>query len=307
MEVEFIKRVSILARSFPGITNGRPLLPCHFVQKNYCFSSNNDYLYTMVAHKVQLSDFVNKFRLIAIILSLSVWSSTVSAQVKPTLDAINFSVFSGDRVRIELKLSDPVEEPKSFAIHKPARIALDLPGVHLNLPHKTQIINVGHTYSVTAVESKNRTRVIIQLIRFVPYKMDIMGRSIFITIGRSGDTGSLGYPKGAEMSQIEDIIFEKGESGEGRVYVVLSDPSPVINMREENERIVIDFLNTNLPERLDRILDVTDFATPILTIDASPRGMQTHMIINTTGGYEYLTYQTNNLQTIDIKQHELTK
>jgi len=284
MEVEFIERVSILVRSFPGITNGCPLLPCHFVPKNYCFSINNDYLYTMVAHKFQLSDFVNKFRLIAVILSISVWSSTVSAQVKPTLDAINFSVFSGDRVQIELKLSDPVEEPKSFAIHNPARIALDLPGVYLNLPHKTQIINVGHTYSVTAVESKNRTRVVIKLIRFVPYKMDITGSSIFITIGRSGDTGSLGYPEGAEISQIEDIIFKKGESGEGRVYVVLSDPSPIINMREENKRIIIDFLNTNLPERLDRILNVTDFATPILTIDATPRGMQTHMIINTTGG-----------------------
>lgn len=238
----------------------------------------------MVAHKIQLSDFVHKLRLIAVILSLSVLSSTVSAQVKSTLDAINFSVFSGDRVQIELKLSDPVEEPKSFAIHNPARIALDLPGVHLNLPHKTHIINVGHTYSVTAVESKNRTRVVIKLIRFVPYKMDITGNSIFITIGRSGDTGSLGYPEGVEMSRIEDIIFKKGESGEGRVYVVLSDPSPVINMREENKRIIIDFLNTNLPERLDRILNVTDFATPILTIDAAPRGMQTHMIINTTGG-----------------------
>ncbi len=275
----------------------------------------------MMIQKIQPADFVNKpilqgsqelraqrlrhfiyiFLFIGIAILLLVWSLVAGSQIKPTLDAIDFSILAGNRVRIELRLSNPVGKPQSFSIYNPARIVLDFPGVSLNLPQKTRIINTGLTYSMTAVEASDRTRVVIQLIRYVPYKMDITDGTIFITIGDSGDTGGLGYIGAPEMGHIEDVAFEKDNEGDGRIHVRLSDPLTVIDTHEEGKSIIVDFFNTDLPKHLHRILDVTDFATPILTIDMFAQGDNTRMVINTTGSYEHLIYQTQNLQSIDLK------
>ena len=275
----------------------------------------------MAIQKIQPADFVNKpvlqgsrelrtqrlrhllyiFLFIGMALLILVWSPVASSQIKPTLDAIDYSILTGNRVRIELRLSDPVGKPESFSIYNPARIVLDFPGVSLNLAQKTRIINIGLTYSMTAVEAGDRTRVVIQLIRHVPYKMDITDGTIFITIGDSGDAGGPGYIGAPEMGHIEDVAFQKDNAGDGRIHVRLSDPFTVIDTHEEGKSIIVDFFNTGLPKHLHRILDVTDFATPILTIDMFAQGNNTRMVIRTTGSYEHLIYQTQNLQSIELK------
>ena len=274
----------------------------------------------MATQKVQPTDFANKpvlqdprelrtkrlrhfiyiLLIIGIAILLLAWPPAASAQVKPTLDAIDFSILPGNRVRLELRLSDPVAEPQSFAIHHPARIAIDFPGVRLNLEQTSRIIDIGLTHSVIAIESRDRTRVVIQLIRLVPYKMDITNGTIFITIGESDDTSS--YRGAIGMGRIEDIVFEPGNAGVGRIHIKLSNPLTVINTYEEGENIIVDFFNTDLPKNLSRILDVTDFATPILTIDTFAQGNNTRMVINTTGNYEHLAYQTRHQQSIALKK-----
>ncbi len=150
-----------------------------------------------------------------------------------------------------------------------------------------------------AAETPDRTRVVINLVRLVPYKMDITNGTIFITIGDSGETKN--YPGKLEKSQIEGVVFEQGNAGEGRIHVKLSDPFIVIDTYEEGNNIIVDFFATGLPEDLNRVLDVTDFATPILTIDTFARDDNTRMIIKTTGNYEHMAYQTYKQQSIDIK------
>jgi type IV pilus assembly protein PilQ len=275
----------------------------------------------MATHKTQATDFVNKpilqdpselrtkrlrhFTYILLIIGIAIlllaWPPAAIAQTKPTLDAIDFALLAGNRVRIELRLSEPVEKPLRFATHNPARIVLDFPGVSLNLKQKTRTINIGLTHSVTAVEARNRTRVVIQLFRHTPYKMDFTNGTIFIIIGGAGNIGDLGYLGASEMGHIEDIIFEHGNAGDGRIHVKLSDPSIVIDTHEKGDNIIVVFFNTELPKNLNRILDVTDFATPILTIDTFAQGNDTRMIIKTTGNYEHLVYQTHKQGSIELK------
>lgn len=267
-----------------------------------------------MAKQIQLADFINK-RLLhgsphvrarrirhliyillftAIVILLLAWPPVVGTQVKPTLDAMDYALLPGNRVRIELRLSDPAGQPQRFSIHDPARIVLDFPGVSLNLAQRILLINIGLAHSVSAVESGGRTRVVIQLFRHAPYTMDTTDGTIYITIGASGNTGGHDYLGAPAPGQIEDIVFEKSNAGEARIHVKLSDPLTVIDTQERGNSIVVDFLNTDLPKHLHRLLDVTDFATPVLTIDMSARGDDTRMVINTTGQHEHLIYQTNS-------------
>ena len=72
-------------------------------------------------------------------------------------------------------------------------------------------------------------------------------------------------------------------------------------MRQEAGKIVVEFFNVELPEALERRLDVTDFATPVSTVDTVTKGNNVRMTISPIGEYDHVAYQTNNLYTVEIK------
>lgn len=237
-----------------------------------------------------------------------VTTQAVYAQAGVSLDDISYSALPGDRVQVELKLSDRVDEPLSFAIDNPARVALDLPGVRLNLPRKTADINVGMARSVTAVEAAGRTRVVLNLVKLVPYSLKVSGNSVLLTLEGAGTAAAPSLSAAqrfagtaAGRGRVENIDFRRGEDGEGRVIVTLSDPSMVIDTQEESGRIIVEFINAELPERLQRRLDVIDFATPVQTVETVQRGNNVRMTILPKGLFEHLAYQSDNLFALDVK------
>ena len=221
-----------------------------------------------------------------------------------TLDRVSFAKLPGDRVQIKLELSGPVDEPLSFAIDNPARVALDFPDVSLNLDSRNQDINVGMARSVSAVEAAGRTRVVLNLVQLVPYELRTEGNAVYITLDSPGAAGAAAFRGKAELAQINrgisDIDFRRGQSGEARIIVTLTNPSTVVDTREEGSQVIIDFFETDVPDRLQRRLDVIDFATPAQTVDTFPQGGDSRMVISTEGLYDMLAYQSNNLFTVEI-------
>ena len=55
----------------------------------------------------------------------------------------------------------------------------------------------------------------------------------------------------ASSASIEDIDFRRGDNGEGRVIVKLSNPSVPIDMRLQGGNVLVDFIGTQLPPSLD--------------------------------------------------------
>jgi type IV pilus assembly protein PilQ len=226
------------------------------------------------------------------------------------LDAVKFNALPGNKVQVKLELSGPLSrEPLSFTIDDPARIALDLPDTRLNLPAKNQPIGVGTVRSLNAVEAGGRTRVVLNLSRLVPYGLAMEGNTVVITLGSEASSTSGGVMPAItgrahamrDGASIEDVDFRRGKDGEGRIIVALSDPSATANVRQEGGKILVDFVNVRVPERLDRRLDVIDFATPVKEIDILPRGNSTQMVVSPLGEYEHLAYQSDNLFTLEVR------
>lgn len=244
------------------------------------------------------------------IVSLLVGSfaSAMSTNELITLDDVNYSVLPGDRVRVELKLSSPVGEPQSFAIHRPARIVLDLPDVSMNLARKSRLIDIGVASSITVAEAGGRTRVVLNLVRMVPYSMRVVESSIFITLGSLHTFFGTGFPdreytitRPQAVNIIESIEFRRARQGEGRITVTLANSAVVANTRQEGDQLIVDFPGADLRECLEQHLDVVDFATPILSVDTFVFGDNVRMVVETIGTTEQLVYQSNNRLTIDIK------
>lgn len=236
-------------------------------------------------------------------------------QAAPTLDDISFSSMAGDKVQLRLQFSEPLEEePLNFTIDNPARIAIDMPGVKVNLKDKSQAIGIGMAHSVAAVEASGRTRVVVNLVHAVSYDIKMQDNLVIVDLGSGvsapeaaqvareeaapGETTAMA----ADVSRIEDIDFRRGAGGEGRVIITLSKPTIGVNLGQESGNIVVDFLGTNLPSELDRRLDVVDFATPIREIDTMISGSGTRMVISMlTEQYDHLAYQSENVYTIEVR------
>ncbi len=226
-----------------------------------------------------------------------------------SLDDVSYTSLPGDRVQLRLKLSDPVgSDPLSFTIDNPARVAIDFPGTSLNLDQKSQDIGIGNAESVTAVEADGRTRVVVNLVSMVPYELSSDGNTVTLTLEGGGADISAGMasdaatlPGTATDAQINDIDFRRGTGGEAQVIVDLSNPDVGINIREQGKTVIVDFIETRLPEALDRRLDVIDFATPAKEIDTFAHGNGTRMVITPVGLYEHLAYQSDNVFTIELK------
>jgi len=246
--------------------------------------------------------------LMLLLLLISVMASPVIAGSK--LQSIDYSVLPGDRVKLVLELSNPVEMPSSFTTDSPARVSIDMKGVENGLTSRSQMIGAGAVHSVVAVEAGGRTRVVINMLESVPYEMRVDGNQVVLImesgrVGRvGGDASSIvkvqeGDP--AEKNQIREIDFRRGTEGEGRVLIKLSDPAIVADVREEGERILIEFIDATIVSEQIRSLDVTDFATPVVGIKAQPNGSNVSVEIATAGSYEYLAYQADDLYSIELR------
>lgn len=226
-----------------------------------------------------------------------------------TLNDISYSVLPGDRVQLQLELSEPMQgEPLSFTIDNPARIALDFPDTSLGAVNKNQSIDVGVAHSVSAVEAAGRTRVVLNLSKSVPYEVDVQGTSVTVTLGGGATASSIAALSGSSAagsgsdSSIEGIDFRRGEDGEGRIIVTLSDPSISVDMNQISGKIVLDFIGASLPSELDRRLDVIDFATPVREVDTKGNKNGTRMEISTTDQeYDHLAYQSENTFIVEVR------
>lgn len=186
---------------------------------------------------------------------------------------------------------------------------------------KNRELSVGNTRSVTVVEAKDRTRLIINLTTLSSYTTRVEGNNLFVVVGNSPAGASVASaapvrasPAPASYAQpikpkpyvpagraIRNIDFQRGEKGEGNVVIDLSDPTLSPDIQEQGGKIRLDFAKTQLPDALRVRLDVKDFATPVQFVNASAQSDRTSITIEPSGLYDYLVYQTDNRLTVSIK------
>ncbi|EAA3799173.1 MULTISPECIES: type IV pilus secretin PilQ [unclassified Pseudomonas] len=229
------------------------------------------------------------------------------------LQKIDVAALPGDKVELKLSFNEPVANPRGYTIEQPARIALDLPGVSNKLGQKSRELGVGNARSVTVVEAKDRTRLIVNLTTLAPYSTRSEGNSLFLVVGDSSARPASAITSAPITSlatkqlalsgsrSINGIDFQRGEQGEGSIVIELSDPSVNADIQEQGGKINLKFAKTQLPESLRVRLDVKDFATPVQFVSASEANGVVNVIIEPTGFYDYLAFQTDNKLTVNVK------
>ncbi len=248
-------------------------------------------------------------------LAALIFSTQFSSQVLAVaVTDIEFSSRPGSKFEVRLDFDTaPPAELQSYTIERPARIAIDFPNTTSELERKRYSLPYGNATGVLVLESGDRTRLILNLVRLVPYETRVDGNSLFLTVGQDADAeywkpGTDPNTLRSEIeavvdvkSEIQDLQFQRSPEGEGRLVLQLSDPSVDVNVFSERGDVKVEFLDTDVPERLLRRYDVTDFATPVNTVEVNTNERGTSLTLQTTGDFDYLAYQTENEYVVSVK------
>jgi len=253
---------------------------------------------------------------IALLAGLGLSPVVRAADVPPTgnaVQSVETTTLPGGRVVVRVNLKKALTAtPAGFTVGNPPRIALDLPDTGNAMGRNTVEANLGPLSSVNVVQAGNRTRLVLNLSKSVEYDAKVDGKSLIIALGDIGlgATPVNASPRfaeaapGATRHDIRDIDFRRGGAGEARIVTTLSDSQTGINIRQQSNGVVVDFMGTALPKALQRRLDVADFGTPVQIVETYTLGDNTRMVIQPKGGWEYSAYQTDNSFIVEVKQSD---
>ncbi|KPQ27008.1 MAG: type IV pilus assembly protein PilQ [Marinobacter excellens HL-55] len=242
------------------------------------------------------------------VIAIGLWSSLASAVM---LEDVSFSSLPGERLEVTMRFDGPPPEPTGYTIERPARIAVDLQDTASGLNQRSIPLGSGNAQSVTVVETKDRTRLIFNLVELVPHETVRQDNSLVMTIGGASDapvataqaqTGQQASSARSDQNALAGVDFRRSQDGEGRVIVDLGSSKAAVNLTEQAGRIRLTMPGLQVPADLRRRLDVTDFATPVTRIDTFTEDGNAIIEIRPEGDYDYIAYQSGREFTVSVEK-----
>ena len=235
---------------------------------------------------------------------------STAAPAQPTLQSITSTQQGGaDVVRIEF--SEPLAAlPNGFSVQTPPRVALDLPGVANGLGRSVVDINQGNLRSVAIAQAGERIRLVLNLRQSANYRTEIQGKALLVVLenasapavaASTGESVQFAAPQNPDRLPLRDIDFRRGADGAGRVVVALASTQVGVDIRQQGQSLVVEFLRSSLPETLRRRLDVADFGTPVQSVATFQSGDRVRMVIEPKGNWEHSAYQSDNQFVLEVR------
>ena len=240
---------------------------------------------------------------------LGLWLPAAQAQV---VESVTSQIQGGVEV-VRIDFSQPLQAvPNGFAIQSPARVALDVPGATNGLGRNTVEINQGNIRSVNVVQAGERTRLVVNLKTAAAYRAQLQGKSLLVVFDPVAAAGPapaaapvFAESRNLETQPIRDLDFRRGTDASGRVIVALPNNQIGVDIRQQGQNLVVEFLKSSLPEGLRRRLDVTDFGTPVSTITTAQVGDRVRVLIEPKGAWEHSAYQSDNQFVVEVRQQKI--
>ena len=224
---------------------------------------------------------------------------------QPALQSVDVQPLPGQQVQVTMRLSAPAPQPMSFTIDNPARISFDLPNTTLAMASKRIDVHAGGLDTIVAAETKDRTRLVLNLDKLVPYDTRVVGNNIVVMLGGSSAATATVAPAAAAplasgARELRAIDFRRSADGAGRVMVKLSDPHIHINLHQVGNQVVVDFSDASVPANLMRRYDATDYGTPVSGFDVTRVGNGSRISISANGDFEQLAYQSDDQYVVEV-------
>ncbi|MCE7518663.1 type IV pilus secretin PilQ [Vreelandella titanicae] len=210
---------------------------------------------------------------------------------------------------LDLRFTGDMPELRSYRLDSPPRVTLDLAATQSGLTDRRINVNRNGIEQITALEGNGRTRLVVNLSESQAFTSRVMDDRLRITFASGASRLPSPSPSIAsagletdEGPQVENIDFRRGADGAGRLIVTFDREGVEANVREGGpDQVMVDLRDVAMPDSLNQIYDVTDFATPITRI--TPRTSQdaTQLAIATQGAYAMISTQNGRTLTVEVQ------
>lgn len=245
----------------------------------------------------------------AFIVSLTVAAAPAALAQANSIESVS-SMQQGNTTYLRIALKNALTSaPAGFSVANPPRVAFDFLDTDNRAGQSSVEFPQGDVRSVAIVQAGNRSRVVLNLKRPLSYNASVDGSTLVVALDPLATATGAPAPSAYSFAKadgrsghaLRDIDFRRGKDGEGRVVVDLSDPGVGVDVRQQGQTIVVDFLGTRLPDNLRRRLDVADFGTPVKAVRASQQGDSARLVIEPQGQWEHNAYQSDTQFVVEVK------
>lgn len=253
-----------------------------------------------------------RVRALALVLGLG---APLAGWAQNAIQSIN-STQQGTAEVVRIELSEPLAAvPAGFTIQTPPRIAIDLPGVSNALGRNSVEINQGNLRSVNVAQAGERTRLVLNLKQATNYTAQLQGKALVLVLDTAAAQAApatttsepvrFAESLNREQLPLKDIDFRRGNDGAGRVVVELANNQVGVDIRQQGQALVVEFLRSTLPENLRKRFDVTDFGTPVQSITTAQQGDRVRMTVSPRGNWEHSAYQSDNQFVLEVRPQKV--
>ncbi|MEW5788475.1 MAG: type IV pilus secretin PilQ [Pseudomonadota bacterium] len=243
------------------------------------------------------------------ILALASWLAAGNVLADPNqLSTVTVSNGQNESQVVRITLKDPVADlPVAFTTSNPHRLVLDFANTSAAAGRLQERANQGVVRDYQVIQSGERTRVVINLNGPASHELRKDKNQILAVLQGAQKTAGGAAPTrfaeadGKRDHALRDLDFRRGNNGEGRIAVTLSDPGVGIDIQQKGRAIQVDFMNTALPSALRRRLDVADFGTAAQLVEAFENEKNTRLLITPRGKWDYSAYQTGNQFILEVR------
>ncbi len=200
--------------------------------------------------------------------------------------------------------------PNGFTVQAPPRVAIDLPGIGNGLGRSTVDINQGNLRTVSVAQAGDRTRLVFNLKQPANYRAELQGKALVVVLEGSASTSAaastgepvqFAAPQNREQLPLREVDFRRGPDGAGRVIVGLASTQVGVDIRQQGQSLIVEFLRSTLPDALRRRLDVSDFGTPVQSVATFQSGDRVRLVVEPRGAWEHSAYQTDNQFVLEVR------
>ena len=212
---------------------------------------------------------------------------------------------------VRIELAEPLAElPSGFTVQTPPRVAIDLPAVANAMGRNSVDVNQGNLRSVVVAEGSDRTRLVLNLRQPARYRAELQGKALVVVLeataapamaATTSEPVHFAQSQNRDQLPLRDVEFRRGTDGAGRVVVSLASTQVGVDIRQQGQTLVVEFLKSSLPDNLRRRLDVTDFGTPVQSVSTFQSGDRVRMVVEPRGTWEHSAYQSDNQFVLEVR------
>lgn len=230
--------------------------------------------------------------------------SVVKTQSENAIQSVRTTENAGVTA-LRIKLAKPLETlPTINRISNPERLMFDLSDTVNGSGSRLHQVSTNNIKDVNVVQAQGVTRVVANLREATEYRIANEGDEIVVYLGeKSVVNAPLQFAQGdaSKSHSLTAIDFRRGPAGEGRVVFDLADSATGIEVKQQGTKLLVDFKDATIADKLVRRWNVADYGTPIEAFDIQRVGKGARMTLEPKGLWEYNSYQADNRFVVEVR------